>query len=202
MSVYIRKVVQGSFHQDHDRFGETAGRQCSCCALFSICFSTVSAHWNSSDLDLFVTEGDRLYKEKNTNLYLLATELPRLVTLSRTDCAVDLLENNFGFISFGQVNPFLAQAFRAGGEGFILFLKGICISILWTQRAYYLFDSHSKDNRGQSCSNGASVLIKFIRRTDLECHIVTTYLNPSEFNIQFETQNIATRRNAGIDFTI
>ena len=83
MPVYIRKVVQGSFHQGHARFGETAGRQCSCCALFSICFSTVvkrPAHWNS--LDLFVTEGDRLYKEKNTNLYLLATELPRLVTLT------------------------------------------------------------------------------------------------------------------------
>ena len=64
-------------------FGETAGRQCSCCALFSICFSLVKrpTYWKPCDLDFIVREGDKLYKAENTSLYLMATELPRLVTL-------------------------------------------------------------------------------------------------------------------------
>ena len=37
----IIRSVQGSFNQGIALFGETAGRQCACNALFSICWSVV-----------------------------------------------------------------------------------------------------------------------------------------------------------------
>ena len=37
----IQKVVLGNFHQGNLKFGNTAGVQCACNALFAICFSVV-----------------------------------------------------------------------------------------------------------------------------------------------------------------
>jgi len=34
-------ITQGSFHQGDERFGESAGKQCTCCSLYSIAFSRV-----------------------------------------------------------------------------------------------------------------------------------------------------------------
>ena len=40
-SFRTRKVIQGSFHQGHLKFGHTAGMQCACNSLFALCWSTV-----------------------------------------------------------------------------------------------------------------------------------------------------------------
>ena len=47
------KVIQGSFHQDGPKFGDTAGVQCACKSLFTICWSTIKriSVWNTWDLD-------------------------------------------------------------------------------------------------------------------------------------------------------
>ena len=37
----IQKTVSASFHQAHMKFGNSAGTQCSCNALFAICFSII-----------------------------------------------------------------------------------------------------------------------------------------------------------------
>ena len=37
----IQKVVLGSCHQGHLKFGDTAGIQCSCNALYAIFFSVI-----------------------------------------------------------------------------------------------------------------------------------------------------------------
>ena len=41
LDMALVKVIQGSFHQGHKQFGETAGKQCTCCSLFSVVFSNV-----------------------------------------------------------------------------------------------------------------------------------------------------------------
>ena len=37
----LLKVVQGSFHQGDPKFGQTAGIQCACNSLFSLCWSSI-----------------------------------------------------------------------------------------------------------------------------------------------------------------
>ena len=57
------RSVQGSFnHGNVALFGETAGRQCPCNALFSICWSVVRdiCNWKSIDLDYILVQGDKL----------------------------------------------------------------------------------------------------------------------------------------------
>ena len=58
------KVVQGSFNQGNAMFGETAGIQCACMALFAISYSTLKEinRWDQFDLDIILIYGDTLYK--------------------------------------------------------------------------------------------------------------------------------------------
>ena len=57
-------------------FDKIDGHQCLCFSLISICFSTVKilGAWEQEDFDA-------TYKLKNTESYLMATELPRVVNL-------------------------------------------------------------------------------------------------------------------------
>ena len=51
------------------------------------------------------------------------------------------------------------------------------MSITWTSRHYFLFDSHSRDINGKSCPDGFSVFFfKFATRKSLEKYILETYL--------------------------
>ena len=58
------KVVQGSFNQGNAMFGETAGIQCACMALFAISYSTLKGvhRWGQLDLDIILINDDALYK--------------------------------------------------------------------------------------------------------------------------------------------
>ena len=56
-------TVRGSYHQADSRFGRSAGTQCMCNALFSVCFSVTRRvhHWVKWDLDYILNMGDALY---------------------------------------------------------------------------------------------------------------------------------------------
>ena len=49
------------------------------------------------------------------------------------------------------------------------------MSVTWTSRHYFLFDSHSRNVNGKMCPDGFSVLLKFSSRKFLERHILETY---------------------------
>ena len=91
----ILKVIQGSFHQGHHKFGHTAGIQCACNSLYALCWSVIKcvSVWTTSDLDYVLENGDCLYKSLNTNLTLNVDELPRNVTIEGCSLKVILLEN-------------------------------------------------------------------------------------------------------------
>ena len=38
----VLKSVQGSYNQQHESFSATAGMQCTCISLFSLCWSVIS----------------------------------------------------------------------------------------------------------------------------------------------------------------
>ena len=37
----FEKIIQGSFNQSHVACGESLGKQCTCCSLYAISFTTV-----------------------------------------------------------------------------------------------------------------------------------------------------------------
>ena len=130
--VFFQEILQGTFHQGHPKFGETASRQCSCCALFCICFTIVKSpgHWKQPDLDHIVEEGDKLYKSKNTSIYLMSSELPTVVSVFNKNLQIQLLDNNLR-------STFISKPSQSNVNGLILFLKGLCIAVLWTKHSNF-----------------------------------------------------------------
>ena len=82
---YFVKITQGSFHQADEQFSHTAGKQCTCNALFSVVLTIVKSpgKWDSIDIDNVLKYGDELYKRLNIDLYLMFSDLPREIELMR-----------------------------------------------------------------------------------------------------------------------
>ena len=72
---------------------------------------------------------------------------------------------------------FLFQDTLIDTSGFLFTLRGNTMSVTWTCKHYFLFDSHSRDINGKIGPGGFSVLLKFSSRKSLEQHILETYLN-------------------------
>ena len=93
--------VQGSFNQSVFRFGNSSGKQCTCCSLFSITFTLVKkpGYWTTSDLDFIVTEGDRIYKNLHRNGYLMFNDLPRSISIFEKNIELGFLSDRAGILN-------------------------------------------------------------------------------------------------------
>ena len=94
----IVKVVQGNFYQGHPQFGVTAGIQCACNSLFSICWSVIrrAALWSSTDLDYILIKGDSTYKSLRANNYLSFEELSRNASTDAGELTIHFLNSEHG----------------------------------------------------------------------------------------------------------
>ena len=112
-SFKIAKFVQGSFHQGHVKFGQTAGIQCACNALFALCWSTVKrvTIWKTMDMDYILEKGDELYKSLNMHIPLNIDELPQHVNIEGCLLTVRLLSQQQGNISSNVMNKFLKVSY-------------------------------------------------------------------------------------------
>ena len=103
MNLYILCIIQGSFSQGHNKFGEIRGLQCTCIALYSIFISVVKpiSIWSKYDLDTIVTQGDLIYKSKNVLRYLYCHELPRSIEANGVSFPVLFTNDKFGVLHSG-----------------------------------------------------------------------------------------------------
>ena len=111
--------MQGSFHQADLRFGNSAGTQCTCCALVSACFTLVKSpgKWLSTDLDFIIVKGDEIYNSLNKEGHILFNELPRQISLFNTNIDIDFLNINVGVLSGDNVPGFLFIDVNANADG-------------------------------------------------------------------------------------
>ena len=81
----IQKAVLGTFHQGHPKFGNTAGIQCLCNALYAIRFSVVKkvGVWKPFDLDYILENADETLKTLGINRALFMDEMPRTVLIEK-----------------------------------------------------------------------------------------------------------------------
>ena len=80
-------------------FGETAGRQCACNVLFSVCWSLVRkiSCWTTRDLDHILIQGDNMYKSLNKESFLSVDDLPREIHIFQFIASVEMkVENLYG----------------------------------------------------------------------------------------------------------
>ena len=95
------KVVQGSFNQGNAMFGETAGIQCACMALFAISYSTLKEvnRWDQFDLDIILINGDALYKSLRRQTLLTVEDLPRDFKMGEETAFAQFRENKYGIFN-------------------------------------------------------------------------------------------------------
>ena len=150
---HISKSVLGSFNQGNvSLFGETAGSQCACNALYSLFWSHIRPVniWKCFDLDMILVEGDKLYKLLNTNMHLNVDQLPRAIQYNGIVCQITLLNLEDCQAMLTQNFPLLQIPFSTVPNDSeylaLIFIAGFTISIFrLPNRSYYLFDSHSRD---------------------------------------------------------
>lgn len=165
----ISQSVLGTFHQGNNRFGYTSGSQCACNSLFSIFWSNIRglSSWASDDLDKLLIEGDRIYKSLNTLNYLSVDDLPNCINFNRSSYPVNLLELHTSEANLVPGYPFLRTIFGdlSHCKSCLMFVNNYTIAIFQFQNqaenACYIFDSHSRDERGLFVNDGNSVLLKF-----------------------------------------
>ena len=165
------KLTQGSFHQGDIRFGESAGKQCTCCSLFSIAFSIIKSpgYWDTKDLDFILENGDSIYKGLGKHTYLMFSDLPREIFVLNSTFVFEFFENKYGLLSYQSVcGSFINKKIQSDVDGFLLIIKGLCISVTWSKRFFFLYDSHSKDLLGKSSPDGTAIVLKFNSKKVLE----------------------------------
>ena len=78
------KIVRATHHQRDLRYGATAGIQCSCMSLMSVCWNSFISEttWDGgTDLDIILENGDRLFKSLNQYRLPGVNELTSTVTV-------------------------------------------------------------------------------------------------------------------------
>ena len=160
----IQKSILGSFHQGHSKFGVTAGIQCSCIALYAICFSIVKkvSVWKTFDLDYILENGDAKFKLLNIHRLPFLLELPNNIVSESQNIIIELLGTFYGILSQNDIFAFHKRVAPADvGNGLIFMTDGYTFSIIWSKNSFFLFDSHSRDVNGCIVGEGGSVLLMF-----------------------------------------
>ena len=162
LEMNFEKITHGTFNQSNLEFGDTAGRQCTCCCLYAVVFSRyikTPGCINTDDLDVIVREGDKLYKSLNTDTHLEFSDLPKSITTFGFKANISYLSNSIGLLNPGQNESFLLQNKHCNfqpGDGMLFIVKGYCICLIIRKNTVFLFDSHSRNERGKPCPDGFS----------------------------------------------
>ena len=85
----------------------------------------------------------------------------------------------------------------------LLFMEGSTTAVILLRNCYYLFDSHSFDERGFGVVDGTSVLMKFRNLYELEKYLQAAYLEyrnrqQAYFQLQFVEVNVGSNEKVDI----
>ena len=172
------KVIQGSFHQADLRFGYTAGIQCSCNSIISICYAKFRkiSLWKYHDLDYILEQGDANFKQLGFKEMPYTDEFPRELNLENNLCFVKSFVCHDGeFVSDDAAINFVSKELLQGNCGAIVIINGYSIAIMYQKEKIFVFDSHSRDSCGNIVSNGTSTLMQFLSLQQVRCYIQQTY---------------------------
>ena len=183
-------VIQGSFHQGNvDLFGRTAGFQCSCNFLVSICYAKCRrlSLWKSHDIDYILTEGDNNIKRLGFTQSPYVDEFPQTIQIEKHDCSFQFTLCTGEFEGDDIAINFVCEENFQHYDGSIFVSEGYSVAIMKQNFNYYVFDSHSRNRFGERLTenpeNGTSILMKFDTLKNLKNYIRQTYKRYNFFQI-------------------
>ena len=142
------KTVHGSCHQANPKFGPTAGTQCMCNSLASLCYFKIKPlrFWTTSDIDIILDYGNAAYSRLGfVNEYLSFDDIPSTFSMRDHVVGLDKSQRISGYLNSDSTNfiqfvpPFSSGLFVAGG---------FSTCFMFQNNNVYIFDPHSRDNQG------------------------------------------------------
>ena len=130
---------------------------------------------------------------------LSVDQLPAFVKMYNHDIPVQYLRLETQLATLINGDSFLRDLLTTGGNNGItlclLFMEEFTTATILLRNCYYLFDSHSQDERGLSTVDGASVLMKFRDLYEFEKYLQVAYLEYRDrkqayFQLQFDEVNV------------
>ena len=137
-----------------------------CLQCLVSCMSRVCkvSRWHTIDLDHVLDLGDNLFKHLGFNRYLDASDQPNQIVLEGFNCSITKLNLHEEEATIGS-KRFLLNPFQ-NRQSALLFMNGTVTAIIELSRAFYLFDSHSRNRQG----------LKFSRLEHVQNYIEVIYL--------------------------
>ena len=148
---YIKRALHGTYHQGNEKFGKTAGVQCTSNAFYATCFSvlknvSISAYF---DLDYIFGQRDILMKCLIDHEPLAVDKLPLSVKLKVCDLEVSVLQHYSNrFSNFDLFIDHKELSSTEVGNGAIFTCSGMNFA-------------HSRSSEGFHDPNGLSFLLVF-----------------------------------------
>jgi len=189
MSVTPYRVVQGTFNQGDSRFGYSAGIQCSCNTIVSLCFSKfrVLTSWKTHDLDYILIEGDSNFKRLGFTETPFVEQFPKIVFIEGQECNIRFDVVDGEFTCNNTTINFVSEELLLSHCGVVIVIRGYSISIKFYLNEFFVFDSHSRDVVGKITPNGKCILMRFSSIKDIENYIRQTYCDQANtYSIYFQ----------------
>jgi len=151
----------GSSHQGNPKYGPTAGTQCVCNSLSSLCYSKIilPRYWTTNDIDSVLTFGNSEYSRLGyVHEYLSFDDIPVTFNLGEHIMELSKSERYSGYLNRESENfiqfvpPFTRGLFIAGG---------LTTCLMYQSNKVYIFDPHSRNDNGLVSHDGTAVLLKF-----------------------------------------
>ena len=162
------KSAQGDFNEGNAAlFGNTAGKKCTCNALFSLCWSVVGkvSIWKSYDVDNILIKGDKIYQFLNKDDFLNVNESSKTIesySNSNIDINIELQNLHERIASQGQYfikhTIIISDAYR---QGYLILVVISSFDKNGDLSSSFLLDSNSRNDLGITTrKNGFPVLLQ------------------------------------------
>ena len=154
-------TVKGSSHQGNSKYGPTAGTQCVCNSLASLCYSKIilPRYWTTKDIDSVLTFGNSEYSRLGfVHEYLSFDDISATFYLGEHIMELNKSERSSGYLNRESVNfiqfvpPFTSGLFIA---------SGLTTCFMYQSSKVYIFDPHSRNDNGFVSPDGTAVLLEF-----------------------------------------
>ena len=114
--------------------------------------------WNNRDMDFILENGDTIYKSLKTEGFVAMDELHHQFSFKNVS-KFKAISQNYSVYPVYLNNLHLYFVFDdtpIDTSGYLFTLRGLTMSVTWTRRYYFLFDSQSRDFDRKTCPGGFS----------------------------------------------
>ena len=147
-------------------------------------------------MDYILEKGDETFKVLGINRALFMDELPCNVFIENRSIEIEKLGYYYRLLRMNNISEEHVTTCNTG-NGIIFMTCGFTISLIWSKKIVFLFDSHSQDKNGAFTPSGSSVLLAFKSLSGVQDYIKNEYSKhfPNFHERQFELQYVKIKTN-------